>query len=264
VITASTPRENTSVSRVAVSITVWTSSSSPPGGRTSDAVVVPTCGCREPGHLCDLHVLVDEAAESIPSEHADARSGTRRGVACGRALVQRSVRAVGVEVLDILAQDDVEVAWSGDQDVIEAFPAQRADEPFPDRVRPGRLGRSTDDPDVGTGEDGVECRGEFAVSVADQKPEPVGAVAEVHEKVAGLLGDPGAGGVGGDPGEVHAAAAVFDDEEDVEAAQEDGVDVGEVDGEDGVGLGGQELSPGRPSSSGRGIESCFLQDLPDR
>jgi hypothetical protein len=115
VITASTPRENTSVSRVAVSITVWTSSSSPPGGRTSDAVVVPTCGCREPGHLCDLQVLVDEAAEPIPSEHADARSGTRgRGVACGRALVQRSVRAVGVEVLDILAQDDVEVARSGD------------------------------------------------------------------------------------------------------------------------------------------------------
>src|SRR4051794_24077106 len=70
-------------------------------------------------------------------------------------------------------------------------------------------------------------------------------------------------GVGGDSGEVHAAAAVLDDDKDVEAAQEDGVDVGEVGGEDGVGLGGQELSPGRPSSSGRGIESCFLQDLPD-
>ena len=77
------------------------------------------------------HILVDEAAEPVSSEHADARSGTRRGVACGRALVQRSVRAVGVEVLDILAQDDVEVAWSGDQDVIEAFPAQRADDRSP-------------------------------------------------------------------------------------------------------------------------------------
>jgi hypothetical protein len=43
------------------------------------------------------------------------------------------------------------------------------------------------------------------------------ADAEVHEPVAGLLGDPGAGGVGGDPGEVHAAAAVLDHDEGVEA-----------------------------------------------
>src|SRR6185312_5646283 len=94
--------------------------------------------------------------------------------------------------------------------------------------------------------------------------EPDGAVAEVHEKVAGLLGDPGAGGVGGDPGDVHAAAAVLDHDEDVEAAQAHGVDVGEVDGEDRVGLRGQELSPGRSGPSGRGIESRVLQDLPDR
>ena len=109
--------------------------------------------------------------------------------------------------------------------------------------------------DVGAGEDGVEGGGELAVPVADQEPEPVGAVAEVHQQVAGLLGDPGPGGVGGDPGDVHAAAVVLDHDEDVEAAQEDGVDVGEVDREDRVGLRGQELSPGRAGPSGRGIES---------
>jgi hypothetical protein len=48
------------------------------------------------------------------------------------------VRSVRVEVLDILAQDDVEVAWSGDQEVVEAFPAQGADEAFGDRVAPSR------------------------------------------------------------------------------------------------------------------------------
>jgi len=209
-------------------------------------------------------VFVDEAAEPVSSEHADARPGTRRGVGCGWALVQGSVRAVGVEVLHILAQHDVEVAWSGDQDVIEAFPAQGADEPFRDRVRPGRPGRGADDADVGTGEDGVKGRGELAVSVADQEPEPVGPVAEIHQQVAGLLGDPGAGGVSRDPGDVHVAAAVLDHDEDVEAAQEDGVDVGEVDGEDSVGLRGEELSPGRTGPSGRGIESRVLQDRPDR
>ena len=74
---------------------------------------------------CDLQVLVDEAAEPVPSEHADGRRpGTWRGVGSGRVLVQKSVRSVRVEVLHILAQDDVEVAWSGDQEVVEAFPAQ--------------------------------------------------------------------------------------------------------------------------------------------
>ena len=55
-------------------------------------------------------------------------------------------------------------------------------------------------------------------SVADQEPELAGALTEVHQQVAGLLGDPGPGGVGGDPGEVHAAAAVLDHDQDIEAA----------------------------------------------
>ena len=46
---------------------------------------------------------------------------------------------------------------------------------------------------------------------------------------------PGGGGMGGDPAQVYAAAAVLDHYEHVEAAQEDGVDVGEVDREDRLG-----------------------------
>ena len=69
-------------------------------------------------------------------------------------------------------------------------------------------------------------------------------------------------GMGGDPGDVHAAAPVLDHDEDVEAAQEDRVDVGEVDREDRVGLRGQELSPGRPGPSGSGIDARGLQDRP--
>src|SRR4051794_26693081 len=88
-----------------------------------------------------------------------------------------------------------EVVWSGNQDVVEAFPAERADEAFRDRVRPRCPGRGADDPYVGTGEDCVERGGELAVPVADQEPEPVGAVAEIHEQVASLLGHPDTGGV---------------------------------------------------------------------
>src|SRR3954453_15414662 len=77
--------------------------------------------------------------------------------------------------------------------------------------------------------------------------------AEVHPQVAGLLGDPGAGGVGGDPGDVHAAAAVLDHDQGVDATQGDGVDVGEVDGEDRLGLRGEELVPGRPGPVRSGV-----------
>jgi len=107
------------------------------------------------------------------------------------------VWAVGVVVLDELLQDLLEVAGSGDQEVVEAFPAQGADEPFGDRVRPRCSGRGADDADVGTGEHCVERGRELAVPVADQQPEPVGAIAEIHQQVAGLLGDPVPGRVSG-------------------------------------------------------------------
>jgi hypothetical protein len=48
---------------------------------------------------------------------------------------------------------------------------------------------------------------------------------------------------------------VLDHDQDVEAAQEDGVDVGEVDGEDRVGLRGQEVSPGRSGSLRCGVDA---------
>ena len=47
--------------------------------------------------------------------------------------------------------------------------------------------------------------------------------------------------MGGDAGQVDAAAVVLDDEQYVEPAQEDGVDVEEVDRGGRLGLGRQEL-----------------------
>jgi hypothetical protein len=58
--------------------------------------------------------------------------------------------------------------------------------------------RGADGADVGGGEHGVEGGDELVIPVADQEPELIGVVAEVDEQVAGLLGDPDAGGVGGD------------------------------------------------------------------
>jgi hypothetical protein len=85
---------------------------------------------------CDLHILVYQAAESISSQRPDGSSGRWGSGACGRLLMQRPVRALSVVVLDVLRQHDRQVAWSGDQQVVEAFAAQRADEALGDRVRP--------------------------------------------------------------------------------------------------------------------------------
>jgi hypothetical protein len=59
-------------------------------------------------------------------------------------------------VLDVLLQDEREVAGSSDQEVVEAFAAQGADPAFGDRVRPGCSDWCAEDADVGAGEDRVE------------------------------------------------------------------------------------------------------------
>ena len=48
-------------------------------------------GAENPVTSCDLHILVDEAAEPVSSQRPDGRSGAWGSGAGGRALMQRSV-----------------------------------------------------------------------------------------------------------------------------------------------------------------------------
>ena len=95
------------------------------GDRLSPRVL----GQRQAGRGQSSPPLYDSRAQA---EDYAAWSATR-----GRLMMQRSVRSVPVVMLDVLAQYDVKVAWSGDQEVVEAFPAQGADEAFGDRLGPG-------------------------------------------------------------------------------------------------------------------------------
>jgi len=54
---------------------------------------------------------------------------------------------------------------------------------------------------------------------------------------------------------------MLDHDEHVEAAQEDGVDVGDVDREDRVGLRGEELFPGRSGPLQGGVDAGGLEDF---
>jgi len=65
----------------------------------------------------------------------------------------------------------------------------------------------------------------------------------------------------GDPGEVHAAGAVLDHDEQVEAAEEDGVDVGEIDREYRVGLRGEKPRQVGPDWRGAGSMPAVFKIL---
>ena len=84
-------------------------------------------------------------------------------------------------------------------------------------------------------------------------------VAEVHQQVAGLLGHPAAGGMGGDPGDVHPPGPMLDHPEDVEAAQEDGVDMGEVAREDRVACAARNWRQVGPVRRGAGSRPAPLR-----
>ena len=102
------------------------------------------------GPLWSLRASV-MAAEPVVSAYVDGRRRMWRGSSCGPALIQCSVRAMRVEVLDVLAQ--TMSRWRGPviKEVVEAFPAQGADDPFCDRLARGRPDRGAMILDVGTG-----------------------------------------------------------------------------------------------------------------
>jgi hypothetical protein len=145
-----------------------------------------------------------------------------------------------------------EVVAVEDQYPVEQLAAEGADPSFGDCVRPGRLHRRAQDADAFVGAHGIEDGGELGVAILDQEGELRCAVAQVHQQVPCLLSDPGTAGVRCDTQEVDAAGGVLDDEQDGPPLEQQGVDAEEVGGEDAVGWGGQELSPGGTAAAGRG------------
>jgi hypothetical protein len=173
------------------------------------------------------------------------------------------VRPVVVVMAFVLAQHGSGVPLTDDQYAVEELAADGPDEAFRDRVGSRCAHRCLDDADVDCGENGVERGGELGVVVPEEEPEAAAPVVEVHDQVAGLLGQPGAGGLGGDAEQVDPAGGVLDDEERVQAPEADGVEVEQVAGEDRLCLCAEELRPARPCSPRRGVDAGSLQDGPD-
>ncbi|MFI9811355.1 hypothetical protein [Saccharothrix variisporea] len=88
-------------------------------------------------------------------------------------------------------------------------------------------------------------------------------MSEVGGEVSGLLCRPLPGRVGGDAGDVQASGVVFEERQRVEACAEHGVEMEEVRCDDALGLGGEELPPGRAATAGCRVDARVVQDLPD-
>lgn len=81
---------------------------------------------------------MDQAAEPVPSQDRNIRAqGGRMLAPGGRALVERPVRAVDVIVIDVLAQDLLQVPLAGDQYPVQALAPGAGYPSLRDRLRPG-------------------------------------------------------------------------------------------------------------------------------
>src|ERR1019366_3732805 len=111
---------------------------SAPGTRTAAYRV----GAENAVTSCDLRVLVDQAAELVAWSDADVVVGRRdMGPAVGWLLAEGPVRPVGVVVIDVFAEDVVEMSPAGDEDAVGALAPRAGDPPLADRVRARRLDR---------------------------------------------------------------------------------------------------------------------------
>ena len=103
-----------------------------------------------------LVVLVDEAAEAVTALDRAAGRGLAAAPRLRRTQVERAVRPLAVVVLDVRAEDVLEVAAVEDQQQVQTLGTHGADEPLRDRVCLRRPHGSLHGPDAFAAEDFVE------------------------------------------------------------------------------------------------------------
>jgi hypothetical protein len=136
------------------------------------------------------------------------------------------------------------------------------DHSFADRIRPWWSGWTGQDPDAICGEDRVECPGKPRIPVSEQEVNGGDTIAEVHQQVPGSLGGPCTSRVRRHPDQMSPAGTVLDCDQRVDPGDKHGAHVHEIHGQDGLGLRGEELAPGRTRPARRGIDTGVMQDLP--
>jgi hypothetical protein len=153
-------------------------------------------------------VLVDEAGHGVVVFDPWWGQGSDCGVVVvGGELVVALVGPVVVEMVCVVAEDLRGVTTAEEQDPVGALLAYGPYEAFRVRVAVGTARGDLHHGDGFAGENRVERGGELGVTVSGQESESAGVVADLSQQLPGLLGDPGGGGVGGHPEDVHLSGA---------------------------------------------------------
>ena len=146
-----------------------------------------------------------------------------------------------------------------DQDSVGALGPCCADPSFGECVRPWSVRRRLHDLYAFAVEHLIEGVGELGVSVADEEAKRVDPVAEIHGEIAGGLGNPRSGRVGCDTEDVHSSGVDLYQEQHIQSAQEDRVDVEEIAGQQPVGLSSEKCPPGGIGAMGCGADAVAAQ-----
>src|SRR2546426_5040230 len=146
----------------------------------------------------------------------------------GAVVMERLMRAGGVVVREVTAQQTSEMPFVDHDDLIEAFPSNRPDDALGEGILPGRS----------RGNEDLACPQAFRPPCEHVAVDGVPIAEQVlgrclfWEALDKLVGGPGGGGVVGDVDMDEFSPVVAKDQEAEEQAEGEGGDDEEVDGDD--------------------------------
>jgi hypothetical protein len=208
---------------------------------------------------------VDEPTEHVVASNVAERRGSRGHCTdrCWHFESKAAVRAMLVVMSDVVAKDCFEMMTAKNERPVETLFPYGPYPPFCDRVRARRSDGRPDHLYAFGGEHLVEAGGELRVAISDQEPERPSVLGEISCEVAGDLGDKRAGRMSANTEDVDYATLELNHEKHIELVETDRVHDEEVGGQDALGLGGEELLPGR-STARSWSEPVAAKDPADR
>src|SRR5664279_3638569 len=194
-------------------------------------------------------VLVDEPAEQVPLANVARTDKDRLRSRCERgSKAERAMRAPAVVVIDIGPEGSIQMPPTEDEGPVEALGPHRLDYALGVGVGVRSPDRRADHPGTFRANDLVEPSAELRVPVSDEEPDRAHPSVEVQREVARLLGNPRRVRVSRCGTQVDPPAAELNEHEDIERPEPGGLDGEEVGGDDAIGLGPEELGPGRAAA----------------
>ena len=151
-----------------------------------------------------------------------------------------------IEVGLVLFHNPAEMAFIEDEEKVEAFASNTAQESLANGIGLGCLIGCGQDFDIGSLGDSVEDVAELVVVVTNQEAWPLAK----RGCLAQLLGDPGVTGTSGDTKMEQATRTQFDDDKDKDGAEEQVIRLQEVNSPDVLGMVAKECGPRLPGRNG--------------